>query len=174
MIVVASGPSLPSDLNPISDPSVYVINLATGAIVSPGLNDNWKDTPSPSGPIPNPDLNDISNSGRAPANDLDSAIILRNLEPGAYSAICFGTDGSTNQLEPCRLKCTNLTMVNPLVQNLKAFPTRGYCGPLSSPRIVGLWCKEKLEQPWIFMLLQRVHLWLVQYPTLFRIRLLCD
>ena len=60
MIVVASGPSLPSELNPISDPSVYVVNLATGAIVSPGLNDNWKDSP---------DVNDITNSGRAPTND---------------------------------------------------------------------------------------------------------
>ena len=137
VIVVASGPSLPSDLNPISDPSVYVINLATGAIVSPGLNDNWKDTPSPSGPIPNPDLNDISNSGRAPANDLDSAIILRNLEPGAYSAICFGTDGSTNPTGTALIEVYEFDDGQSSGSKFEGLSTRGYCGPLSSPRIVG-------------------------------------
>lgn len=129
VIVVASGPSLPSELNPISDPSVYVVNLATGAIVSPGLNDNWKDSP---------DVNDITNSGRAPTNDLDSAIILRNLEPGTYSAICFGTDGSTNPTGTALIEVYEFDDGQSSGSKFEGLSTRGYCGPLSTgPRIVG-------------------------------------
>ena len=129
VIVVASGPSLPSDLDPISNPSVYVVNLATGAIVSPGLNDNWKDSP---------DANDITNSGRAPTNDLDSAMILRNLEPGTYSAICFGTDGSTNPTGTALIEVYEFDDGQSSGSKFEGLSTRGYCGPLSTgPRIVG-------------------------------------
>lgn len=129
VIVVASGPSLPSDLNPISDPSVYVVNLSTGAVVSPGLNDNWKDSA---------DVNDITNSGRAPTNDLDSAIILRNLEPGTYSAICFGTDGSTSPTGTALIEVYEFDDGQSSGSKFEGLSTRGYCGPLSTgPRIVG-------------------------------------
>lgn len=129
VIVVASGPSLPSDLNPISDPSVYVVNMSTGLVVSPGLNDNWKTSP---------DMNDIHNSGRAPTNDLDSAIILRNLEPGTYSAICFGTVGSTNPTGTALIEVYEFDDGQSSGSKFEGLSTRGYCGPLSTgPRIVG-------------------------------------
>jgi hypothetical protein len=129
VIVVASGPSLPSDLNPISDPSVYVINMSTGAIVAPGLNDNWKTSA---------DVADITNSGRAPTNDLDSAIILRDLEPGTYSAICFGTDGSTNSTGTALIEVYEFDDGQSSGSKFEGLSTRGFCGPLSTgPRIVG-------------------------------------
>ena len=62
-------------INPISDPALYVIDMTTGAVVTPGLIDNWND---------GADKDLITSIGRAPGADADAALILRDLPPGVY------------------------------------------------------------------------------------------
>ena len=126
VIVTAKGPSLPSSevANPLADPQLYVVDMTTGGVVG-GPIDNWQDSAEASA---------ITSSGRAPTSTLDSAVILRDLSPGAYSAICYG-DNITG---------TALVAVYELEDNSSSqakflgLSTRGFCGSLSTdPRIVG-------------------------------------
>jgi hypothetical protein len=84
VVVRAIGPSLASSgvSGPLSDPMLAIYDVNGSAIAS---NDNWQD-----------DINsiDIEQNGLAPANALESAIVL-HLPAGAYSAIVRGADGGT-------------------------------------------------------------------------------
>lgn len=82
VIVRALGPSLRSGPTPvagtISDPILEVHN-GNGVILQ--TNDNWRESPN---------VTDISNSGLAPSNLTESAVLV-TLAPGNYTAIVRGT-----------------------------------------------------------------------------------
>lgn len=80
LIVRAIGPSLPL-AGTLANPSLDLYNSSGQIIAS---NDNWHSTQQQA----------ITNSGLAPSNDLESAI-LTTLAPGAYTAIVRGVDGGT-------------------------------------------------------------------------------
>ncbi len=82
VLVRGIGPSLGTFgvLNPLSNPTLELHN-PDGSVVT---NDNWSDTQQ----------SEISASGLAPTNDLESAIIA-TLEPGTYTAILSGKNGGT-------------------------------------------------------------------------------
>ena len=77
------GPSLSQFgiLNFLADP---VLELHGQAALPPSTNDNWRDTQEA----------EIIATGRAPSNDLESAIVA-DLAPGAYTAILAGNAGTT-------------------------------------------------------------------------------
>jgi hypothetical protein len=125
VIVTAKGPSLPASevANPLSDPQLYIVSGTTGLVVG-GPIDNWVDSP---------DVTAITDSGRAPTSNLDSAVILRDLEPGPYSAICYGNDTGTALIEVYEFDDGETEDAK-----FDGLSTRGYCGALTSdPRIVG-------------------------------------
>jgi plastocyanin len=75
------GPSL-SDahiLNPLADPFLELRGSDQSLITT---NDNWNNPPQP----------DVDATGLAPANDLESAILI-TLDPGSYTAILRGNAG---------------------------------------------------------------------------------
>ncbi len=82
----AIGPSMSVGGNPVAgrmqDPVLELRN-SSGALVT--SNDNWKDSP---------ERTQIEATGIAPSHDNESAI-LRNLAPGAYTAVLKGKDNST-------------------------------------------------------------------------------
>jgi hypothetical protein len=82
--VRAIGPSLASFgvSEPLSDPTLTIYDVNGSAIAS---NDNWQDDANAA---------DIEQNGLAPADALESAIVLY-LPAGAYSAIVSGADGGT-------------------------------------------------------------------------------
>ena len=84
VVVRAIGPSLtPAGVaNPLQDP-VLELHDSEGAIIA--SNDNWMDSP---------DHQLIIDSGLAPANDKESAL-LATLAPGAYTAIVGGINNDT-------------------------------------------------------------------------------
>ena len=79
----ALGPSLAAVgiQNPISDPQLDLFDANGGKISS---NDNWKESQAAA----------ITDTGLAPSNDLESAIIA-NLAPGNYTAVVSGVNGAT-------------------------------------------------------------------------------
>ncbi len=81
VIVRGIGPSLVSYgiTNPLQNPTVELHDHAGAVIAS---NDNWMDAPNEQ---------EIINSGHAPRNNLESAILM-NLNPGAYTAIVRGVN----------------------------------------------------------------------------------
>ena len=82
VIVRGIGPSLPVEIaGRLADPVLELHGPNSSLITS---NDNWKDTQQI----------EIQNSGRAPSNDLDSAIVA-TLLPGPYTAILRGKNGTT-------------------------------------------------------------------------------
>ena len=85
VLIMAKGPSMTVGGNPVpgrmNDP-VLELHDANGAIMT--TNDNWKDSPQQM---------EIENSGVAPTNDNESAI-LRTLAPGAYTGVLFGKNDS--------------------------------------------------------------------------------
>jgi hypothetical protein len=81
VIVRAIGPSLPLS-GSLADPVLDLYDSAGHLLVS---NDNWGDAPN---------SQDITNSGIAPTNRLESAILM-SLTPGAYTAIVRGANSST-------------------------------------------------------------------------------
>ena len=85
VVLRAIGPSLsnpPFNLSGVlADPTIE-LHDGTGAIIA--SNDNWKDSQQA----------DITATGLAPTNDLESAI-LQTLAPGAYTAIVRGKNGGT-------------------------------------------------------------------------------
>jgi N-acetylneuraminic acid mutarotase len=80
------GPSLSGIIpNTLSDPSLQVRGVqGAPPCFQPLMNNNWRDTQEA----------EIIATGRAPSNDLESAIVA-DLAPGAYGAILAGTAGST-------------------------------------------------------------------------------
>ena len=84
VVVRAIGPSLtPAGVaNPLQDP-VLELHDSEGAIIA--SNDNWMDSP---------DHQLIIDSGLAPPNDKESAL-LATLAPGAYTAIVGGINNGT-------------------------------------------------------------------------------
>src|SRR5207245_4037512 len=85
VIVRAIGPSLAQYgiTNALQDPTLELHDQSTGAVIA--SNDNWMDAPN---------KQEIINSGHAPSNSLESAI-LTSLAPGAYTAIVRGQNGTT-------------------------------------------------------------------------------
>jgi hypothetical protein len=81
VIIRAIGPSLVGIANVLADPT---LDLHDGNGTLMMSNDNWKDTQQ----------TEIQNTGLAPTNDLESAIVT-TLPPGAYTAIVAGKNGGT-------------------------------------------------------------------------------
>jgi plastocyanin/D-arabinose 5-phosphate isomerase GutQ len=84
VIVRAIGPSLVNHgiTNPLQNPTLE-LHDHTGAVIA--SNDNWMNAPN---------RQEIINSGLAPSNNLESAI-LTSLNPGAYTAIVRGVTNGT-------------------------------------------------------------------------------
>jgi len=83
VIVRAIGPSLVNFgiTNPLQDPTLE-LHDGTGALIT--TNDNWMDAPN---------RQEIIDSGLAPSNNLESAI-LTSLSPGNYTAIVRGVNNT--------------------------------------------------------------------------------
>jgi hypothetical protein len=83
IIVRGIGPSLGARgvTGALQDPTLDLVD-SSGTLV--GSNDNWRSDQA----------TDITNSGLAPADDRESAII-RTLNPGSYTAIVRGANGTT-------------------------------------------------------------------------------
>ena len=92
VIVRAIGPELTQHgvPNPLADPTLEVHN-ATGALIA--SNDNWMTTIL-GGIITSDQVHDIMDSGRAPTDPSESAIIA-TLPPGNYTAIVRGVNNTT-------------------------------------------------------------------------------
>jgi N-acetylneuraminic acid mutarotase len=84
VIVRAIGPSLVNHgvANPLRDPTLE-LHDHTGAVIA--FNDNWMDAPN---------RQEIIDSGLAPSNNLESAILM-SLNPGNYTAIVRGVNNGT-------------------------------------------------------------------------------
>ena len=94
VIIRAIGPELgapPYNIpNALGNPRLELHNAA-GALI--GSNDNWQTTII-GDVIPRNQVTDIQNSGHAPANPFESAIIA-DLPPGNYTAIVSGVNNMT-------------------------------------------------------------------------------
>ena len=84
VLLRAIGPSLANFgvTDPLPDP-ILELHAGDGTLIT--SNDNWKDSP---------EMMDIEETGLAPSNDLESAII-RTLNPGLYTAVVNGKNGAT-------------------------------------------------------------------------------
>jgi CSLREA domain-containing protein len=84
VIVRAIGPSLVNHgiTNPLQNPTLE-LHDHTGAVIA--FNDNWMSAPN---------KQEIINSGLAPTNNLESAILM-SLSPGNYTAIVRGVNNGT-------------------------------------------------------------------------------
>jgi sugar lactone lactonase YvrE len=84
VILRAIGPSLINHgiTHPLQNPTLE-LHDHTGALIA--SNDNWMDAPN---------KQEIMNSGLAPTNNLESAILM-SLSPGAYTAIVRGVSNGT-------------------------------------------------------------------------------
>jgi hypothetical protein len=84
VIVRAIGPSLVNHgiTNPLQNPTLE-LHDHTGAVIA--FNDNWMNAPN---------KQEIINSGLAPTNNLESAILM-SLSPGNYTAIVRGVNNGT-------------------------------------------------------------------------------
>jgi len=92
VIIRAIGPELSQFgvPDPLANPSLELHNAA-GALI--GSNDDWQHT-IVGGVITHSQVADIQNSGHAPANPSESAIIAE-LPPGNYTAIVRGVNNTT-------------------------------------------------------------------------------
>ena len=92
VIIRAIGPELTQYgvPNPLADPTLELHN-GTGALIA--SNDNWMTTII-AGIITRGQVQDIRNSGYAPSDPNDSAIIAE-LPPGSYTAIVRGANNTT-------------------------------------------------------------------------------
>jgi N-acetylneuraminic acid mutarotase len=92
VIIRAIGPELSQFgvPNPLGNPRLELRNAA-GVLI--GSNDDWQHTII-GGVITRNQVSDIQNSGHAPANPLESAIIA-DLAPGNYTAIVRGVNNTT-------------------------------------------------------------------------------
>jgi hypothetical protein len=85
VVVRAMGPSLAQMgiANPLADPTLELRDNNGGLVIA---NDNWQSDASQAA--------QISNSGLAPGNPLESAVVA-SLVPGTYTAIVAGKNGGT-------------------------------------------------------------------------------
>ena len=92
VIIRAIGPELSQHgvPNPLADPTLELHNGAGALIAS---NNNWQQTII-GGIITQNQVQDIQNSGHAPTDPSESAIIA-NLPPGNYTAIVRGVNNTT-------------------------------------------------------------------------------
>jgi len=92
VIIRAIGPELSQYgvPNPLADQTLELHN-GTGALIA--SNDNWRNTII-GGIITQDQVQDIQNSGHAPGDATESAIIA-NLPPGDYTAIVRGVNNTT-------------------------------------------------------------------------------
>jgi len=92
VIIRAIGPELSHYVvpDPLANPTLELYNAA-GALI--GSNDDWQQTII-GGVITRSQVADIQNSGHAPANPFESAIIA-DLPPGNYTAIVRGVNNTT-------------------------------------------------------------------------------
>lgn len=91
VIIRGRGPALAAfGLNALSNP-VLELHDSTGALIA--TNDDWQSTHL-AGIITSDQVSDIQNSGLAPSNAADSAIIA-TLRPGSYTAIVHGVNNGT-------------------------------------------------------------------------------
>ena len=92
VVVRAIGPELTQHgvPNPLADPTLELYN-ATGAVIA--SNDNWMTTVL-GGIITSDQVQDIRDSGHAPTDPRESAIIA-TLPPGSYTAIVRGVNNTT-------------------------------------------------------------------------------
>ena len=92
VIIRAIGPELSQHGVPdfLADPTLELHN-GNGALIA--SNDNWQQTIM-GGIITSSQVQDIQNSGHAPRNASESAIIA-NLRPGSYTAIVRGVNNTT-------------------------------------------------------------------------------
>src|SRR2546423_99428 len=86
VILRALGPSLQQlgVTNPLADP-VLELHAGDGSLIT--TNDNWRDNTAQQ-------QQDITNNQLAPANDLESAIVI-TIQPGTYTAIIRGRNNGT-------------------------------------------------------------------------------
>ena len=116
------GPSLSNSgvPTPLANPTVTLFDN-TGNVVA--TNDDWKTSTNAA---------EIQNSGLAPSNDLESAILV-NLAPGQYTAQLTGNSGGTGNgvIEVYDLAAS----ASPVVANLS---TRGFVGAGDNVMIAGV------------------------------------
>ena len=121
LVLRAIGPSLSASglTNVLDDPVLEVHDSAGGVIAS---NDDWADGPQAS---------QIQQSGLAPADSLESALLL-TLPPGNYTAVVTGYSNSTGNglIEAYEMDSTATRLVN--------ISTRGRVGGVDEPMIGGL------------------------------------
>jgi hypothetical protein len=84
VVVRALGPSLGDKgvPNTLQDPTLDLYNSSGTKFAS---NDNWKDSQQ----------TEIQNSGFAPSDDRESAILVQGITPGSYTAIVRGKNDTT-------------------------------------------------------------------------------
>jgi len=119
VIVRAIGPSLPGSIgNALLDP-VLELHDSNGEIA---FNDDWYNSPQ---------ANEISGTGLAPTEPLESAIVM-TLSPGNYTAVMYGYDSSqgVGLVEVYELDATQTRLVN--------ISTRGRVGVGEDAMIGGL------------------------------------
>ncbi|MBA2435269.1 MAG: hypothetical protein H0V54_09380 [Chthoniobacterales bacterium] len=119
----ALGPSLGSRgvVSPLLDPSLQLYNSSGEVIAS---NDDW---------MTNSNTQDIINSGLAPTDTRESAILI-GLLPGAYTAVVTGVDGTSNNI--ALVEVYDLDSLNPPV--LLNISTRGQIDTGEGVMIAGL------------------------------------
>jgi hypothetical protein len=85
VVITAKGPSLAAYgiANPLANPTLTLVRASDQAILA--TNDDWTAAPNAA---------QISASGFAPSNALESAILI-TLNPGVYTAIVSGAGGAT-------------------------------------------------------------------------------
>jgi hypothetical protein len=82
LMLRAIGPSLPI-ADRLLDPNLELYNSGGDLVAA---NNNWKDAPN---------QQEILDTNIAPSDDLESAVLLNNVNPGAYTAIVSGVNGGT-------------------------------------------------------------------------------
>jgi phospholipase/lecithinase/hemolysin len=83
VLIRGIGPSLTAHgvPNPLADPTLNLLDEAANSL---GTNDNWRDSPQ---------ATEIMNSGLAPGNDQESAMLV-SLMPGQYTAVLAGKNAT--------------------------------------------------------------------------------
>ena len=89
VLIRAGGPSLVGVPNPLANPRLELHNTSNTI----GMNDDWQTTQI-GGVITSDQVAEIQNSGLAPSDPLESALIA-TLPPGSYTAIVSGVNNTT-------------------------------------------------------------------------------
>jgi phospholipase/lecithinase/hemolysin len=122
VLIRGIGPSLASSgvPTPLANPVVTLFDSSGNIVTS---NDDWKKSP---------DATEITNSGLAPSNDLESALIA-NLAPGQYTAQLTGTNNGTGNgvIEVYDLAASSSSV-------LANLSTRGFVGTGDNVMIAGV------------------------------------